>query len=449
MNKENLYSRLLDYNKLGRISFHTPGHKGKKLFEGQDLYSLDLTELPSTDGLYDAQSIILDAERKMSSLFNTKRTCYSTGGCTLCIQSMILSATRGKKKIILGRTIHKSAINTIALLGLEPYFVMPRNDAGEHLPGRTHPYDIAEALEKNDDVSAVYITSPDYFGVMSDIKGISKECKERGVPLIVDNAHGSHLKFLLEDVHPISLGATMSADSIHKTLPVLTSGALLQIGDEKYSSDIKSIMSIFGSTSPSYPVMASIDLCREWIENGGDKEYKTLQSMVTELKKKFLNLGIHMPMGMCDPIRLSLCTESVGINGLVAADFLRHQGIEPEYANECYIVFIITPMNSESELNILYDVVLKLLSTNDRSFKIQKNIFRSNFLPESYMIPGEALFAEKRIVSVRSALNQICAETVSPCPPGMPVVMPGERITLDIIDILSSYGVSDISVVDT
>lgn len=446
---ESLYEKLLEYNKLNRISFHTPGHKRKKLLVDEDLYSLDLTELPSTDSLYDAKDIILDAERKMSSLFNTKRTCYSTGGCTLCIQSMILSATKIKKKIILGRTIHKSAINTIALLGLDPYFVMPRNDSGKHLPGRIHPDDIAEALEKNNDAGAVYITSPDYFGVMSDIKEISKECKKRGVPLIVDNAHGSHLKFLREDVHPISLGATMSADSIHKTLPVLTSGALLQIGDENYCDDIKSIMSVFGSTSPSYPVMASIDLCREWLENKGKKEYRTLQSAVEELKKKFLDLGIQMPIGMCDPIRLSLCTESVGINGLIAADFLREQGIEPEYANDCYVVFIITPMNSESELNILYNVILKLLSSNDRNFKVQKNISRLNFLPESCISPRDALFSQKRTVNVISALNQICAETVSPCPPGIPIVMPGERITLDVIELLSLHGISKIRVVST
>lgn len=449
MKQRDLYENLMNYVRSGMISFHTPGHKGVLFNEVKDFLSLDVvTELPISDSLYESKGVLLEAEERMSKVFNTERTCFSAGGCTLCIQAMIRRVSMKKNKIILGRTIHKSAMNTIALLGLDPYFVMPRNDSGTHLPGRIHPEDVANSLKENNDVCAVYITSPDYFGVMSDIRGIAEECKKYNVPLIVDNAHGTHLKFLEEDMHPITLGAAMSADSAHKTLPVLTGGALLQIGDKRFKDEIKSSMSIFGSTSPSYLIMTSLDLCRNWLEKHGKREFIKLQHLVQNLKENFLSLGIDMPIGLCDPIRLSLCTESIGINGIEAADFLREHGIEPEYANICYIVFIITPMNTEQELNKLYDVFLKMISQCSKGFKMSGNVVNTNFLPVKHMKPRDALFSESRFVKLSDALNMICAETISPCPPGIPVVMPGEVISQEVVSILEQYGVVSVKVLE-
>lgn len=443
-----LYKTLEEYKNLNRASFHTPGHKNVSGDLFSKLLEFDFTELPDTDSLYEANGAILNSERAMSNIFGSRMTFFSAGGCTLCIQAMIYRVSRGRKKIIVGRTIHKSAINTIALLGLDPVFIMPREDAGPFLPGRICAEDVKRTLEKNKDACALYVTSPDYFGVMSSIGLISNECKKFGVPLIVDNAHGTHLKFLSEDVHPISLGATMSADSAHKTLPVLTGGALLQVNDEKYCDDVKESMALFGSTSPSYPVMASLDLCRGWIECHGREMFIKLEKRVRELNSFAETLGFKRPEGQCDPTRISLCADSFGVTGTEIAKILRENGIEPEYANKSYVVLIPTPMNDEKDFERLAKTLKKLKETfsSDTLKKNSTSFGTFRRVPEKIMLPRDAMFAEHETIKLIDSVNRICGETIAPCPPGIPVVMPGEMISYEVIEFLKEYRISFIKV---
>lgn len=437
-----LFNALYNQKLLNRISFHTPGHKNYNEFFPLNLLELDFTELPDTDSLFEASSAILKSEKLAAELFGTKRTVFSAGGCTLCIQTMLRLVSPNGGKIISGRTIHKSVINTMALLGIEPIWVLPKQDAGTHLPGRISSEEIKKELEANSDANAVYITSPDYFGVISDIKAISDECKKFDVPLIVDNAHGAHLIFVKENMHPIKLGASMAACSAHKTLPVLTGGAWLNINDDRFIDGVKGAMALFGSTSPSYPIMASLDFCRNWLKKEGKASFAKLEERVDKINNLILNMGMDIPKGKCDPVRISFSPLNIGYKGLEIAELLRESGIEPEYANDAFVVLIATPMNTEDDFNKLENFIINLKPKTAIKLK------RFNpFLPVIRLTPRDAIFSQTKTVKIENALGLIAAETLCPCPPGVPIIMPGEKIDEKCIETLLNYSQSFIKVV--
>lgn len=439
--KAPLYQALIKHQTLNRSSFHTPGHKNNDSVFPPDLLNLDFTELPDTDSLYEASGPILLAEKRAAELFGVKRSLISSGGCTLCIQAMLRLAAPCGGKIVVGRMLHRSAVHTMALLGLEPVWVFPRTDKGADLPGRIHPEDIEKALQMAEDVRAVYLTSPDYFGVISDVPAISKICKKYGVPLLVDNAHGSHLRFVFPNLHPAHLGASMTACSAHKTLPVLTGGALLNIAEEKYVEEAKEAMALFGSTSPSYPIMASLDLACAWLEQKGEKAYQTLQQRISYLKEEANRCGIAIPQGETDPIRLSLHTASVGISGIQAAEHFRNCGVEPEYADGAFVVFLSTPFNSEKDFERLEHGIRTLPQGN--ALKISHSL---PIPPEISCSLREAVLAPQEWVSLENAVGRIAGQAACPCPPGIPVVMPGEKIGSQAVEFLQKYGFLQVKV---
>ena len=218
------------YNEKSPVRLHMPGHKGAP-FLGCE--ALDITEFDGADDLFCPDGIIEKSEKNASEIFGA-HTFYSTGGSTLAIQTMLrLFLLYSKErnvppKILAARNVHKAFINAAALLNIDVDFIYPKS-AASYYSCPIKKSDVERALSSDSSVSAVYITSPDYIGNISDIKGISEICKKRGVLLLVDNAHGAYLKFLKDDLHPIALGADMCCDSAHKTLPVLTGGAYLHI----------------------------------------------------------------------------------------------------------------------------------------------------------------------------------------------------------------------------
>ncbi len=436
-----LYEALLRHRELNRASFHTPGHKSAPGAFPADLLSLDYTELPDTDSLYEASGAILEAEQEAARLFGVERTLISSGGCTLCIQAMLRLAAPDGGTVIAGRVLHRSAVNAMALLGVRPAWVFPSRTAGPGLPGRVTAEEIGRAFQEHPDAKAVYLTSPDYYGVLCDISGIAALCRERGVPLLVDNAHGAHLKFLRRNLHPASLGASMTACSAHKTLPVLTGGAWLNIAEKAYADGAKAAMALFGSTSPSYPVMASLDLARDWLECCGKAAYARLEEQVAELRGLALSRGIAVPKGPCDPTRLSLRTASIGLTGWEAAEHFRRCGAEPEYADGAYLVLIPTPFNSPEDFERLRRAILSLPAK--APFK------ESSFLPPPPPVccpPREAILAQSEEIPLKDAAGRIAAESACPCPPGIPVVMPGEKITEESREFLLRYGFFSIKV---
>lgn len=436
-----LYTALIHHKNLNRASFHTPGHKCAVDALPRDLLQLDFTELPDTDSLFEADGAILQAEQLAAALFGIQRTLISSGGCTLCIQAMMRLAAPNGGKIIADRVLHRSAVNAMALLNLQPVWVLPRQNAGAALAGRICAEDITEAIASAPDAKAVYLTSPDYFGVLSDIPAISAVCRLHHIPLLVDNAHGAHLMFTTQNLHPIALGASMTACSAHKTLPVLTGGAWLNIADGQFVNDAKDAMALFGSTSPSYPIMASLDLCRAWLSEHGTKAYLKLEQIVSQMKQIAVEHGITLPQGAVDPTRIALNTASIGLAGTAAAKFFRQMGVEPEYADDAHVVLIATPFNTQHDFERLSMAIKELPVA-----PALQNHAVIPPLPPMETLPRQAVFGKSEQILLQNAQGRIASQAACPCPPGIPIVMPGEIITKEVIEFLQGYGFFTIKV---
>ncbi len=439
--KTPLYDGLTAHLAKGRASFHMPGHKGRFL-SGIDLGALDLTELPGTDALYEADGIISEAERAAARLFGTQATLFSAGGSTLCIQAMLrLIAPRGGK-MLFGRTIHRSAVHAMALLGIEPVWVLPRHDAGEGLPGRVVFEDVEAALREHFDVRGVYLTTPDYYGCLTDLSRIGPYLKERSIPLVLDCAHGAHLPFLPE-TEGYGAEAAMLACSAHKTLPALTGGAFLHIHDKKYIPHAKDAMALFGSTSPPYPVMASLDLVRAYLESEGAAAFQKLTARAAKVKEAARAYGYALPEGPCDPVRLTLSPAALGYTGEQLAAHLRTQGVEPEYADALWTVLIPTVMNSGEE----FERLRAALEALEPRAPLEKSSLPRAALPRAVLSPRQALLSRQESLPAEWAAGRIAASAHCPCPPGVPVIMPGEPIGREHAKILWETGIKKINVV--
>lgn len=437
-----LYKALWDYISRDVSSFHTPGHKNSPEIAMPGI-SFDLTELPDTDSLFECDGIIRQSEIRAAELFGAEYTAISSGGCTLAIQGMLASFCSIDDTVIFSRNIHRSAINAAVLLGLKPKWLMHRRDCGVGLPGRIYPHDVRAALTANPDAAAVYITSPDYYGCMSDVKGIAAVCRNFGVPLLVDNAHGTHLAAFGK--HPIQLGASASACSAHKTLPVITGGAWLNCNDVSAAPRIKSAMALFGSTSPSYQTMASLDIARAWMQAEGIEKFRELANTVIDLRKLAIRSGFRLPMGECDPVRLTLLTSGAGMTGDQAAEYFRSRGVECEHSDRAAVIFILTPFNSLRDIERLRAAIAEFPASAALDASELESI-RFDKLPEYALSPREAFTGQKECVDVSAAEGRIAAEAACPCPPGVPVVMPGEIIDSECMKILLNTGINQINV---
>lgn len=398
--------------------------------------------MPDTDSLYDAKESILESEMKASKIFNAERTIFSAGGCTLCIQTMLKLTCSPGDTIIADRNSHRSLINTLALLDVNPIWLYPEHS--NYFPGRIKPSDVRRTLENNSNVKAVYITSPNYFGIISDVKAISDICHNFNVPLLVDNAHGSHLYFINEDFRAALSSADLVSCSLHKTLPVLTGGAVLNINNPKFLKNAKIAMSLFASTSPSYPIMVTIDTCIDWLENCGQTELKTLESTVSDIISLAKRKGFHSPSGLCDPLRIALNSSDIGFSGHDVAKSFRANGIEIEYETDECVVLIATPFNSISDFNKLKKAIGSLeISTKKFSKSSQLNFPKTI----SKLSIRESVFADSESIPLSKAFGRISSSSISTCPPGIPLIVPGEIISQEIIDFLKQKNIHNVNVV--
>ncbi|MBR2578740.1 MAG: aminotransferase class I/II-fold pyridoxal phosphate-dependent enzyme [Clostridia bacterium] len=440
-----LFDSLQKYRAMKRTSFHTPGHKGV-MIKNIDFVGLDYTELPFTDSLYECSGIIKQAEENLSKLYGSKRTLFSCGGNTLCIQTMIRLCAPHGGKILCDRIAHRSVVSAFGLLGIEPVWIERKIDLESGLPERIDPVEIEKQLSEQDDIKAVYLTSPDYYGIMQDIKSIADICRKHDIPLMVDNAHGSHLKFLDAGLHPLEQGATMSADSAHKTLPVLTGGAWLHINDERFCKEAKKAMALFGSTSPSYSIMASMDVAGDWLSDWGVSKYKELAEKVSKIRKLARESGLYVPdESICDPCRITLGTWRIGVTGEEFRDFLYRFKIEPEFCDKNYVVLIATPFNTRSDWSRLRSAIKRAKDIARKRLDISSVLQIG--LPKKMKNIRESIMSEMECIDVENARGRVAAEIACPCPPGVPIVMPGELISEREQNALINYGVSKINVI--
>ncbi len=424
-----LKTALDEYIEKDLSRFHMPGHKGADCFP--DYYKYDVTEVGGTDSLFEAAGALAETERRFSEIYGSGATLLSAGGSTLCIQAMLATALNRGDSFIAARNCHASAVNAAALLGLNPIWINQRDLKGAE-----------RAFEENPEVKALYLTSPDYFGVMSDIPAFAALCKKYGAKLLVDNAHGAHLHFFPTEMHPISLGADMCADSLHKTLPVFTGGALLHLKDVALYEKAKQKMRLFGSTSPSYLIMLSADNCIEYLETKARADFAMLNGKVANLRYKAFEHGLAPKTRNVEPARLTLSVTAAEKSAGEFENSLREHWIEPEYVNSEWAVLMASPFNTERD----FERVSKFL---DDTFGNGCAAFeeRLSKMPERALSVREAVFAESESVPVKNALGRVAASLVLPCPPCIALSAPGEIINEEIQGLFIKYGIERINLV--
>lgn len=405
-----------------------PGHKGKETAKLS--FSLDITEINGADSLFEADGIIEQSEKNASKLFKTLKTCYSAGGSTLCIQTMLALMKRDKRNIIAARNVHRSFLSACVLLDIQPTWIYPKYSAG-FLSGELSLSDIEEKLRTTQN-PCVYITSPDYLGKTADIRAIAELCHKYNAVLLVDNAHGAHNAG--NQSHPIICGADICCDSAHKMLPALTGGAYLHINNSKYTEQAKQTMSLFASTSPSYLIMASLDLCNDYIENHLKSDTDTVVAAIKELHNK---IGTKYSIYGSDPFHLTLLC-----NGTKLAQKLREHRIECEYADSYCIVLLLSPLNTPKEIELLADTLIQiqpLAADTDEDLDFP--------LMNTAMNIREASMSDSEEIPVEKAMGRICAAVNVPCPPAVPIAVSGEVINEKCIKILKRYGILRVNVV--
>ncbi len=421
--------------------FHMPGHKGES-FLGCE--ALDITEIAGADVLYAPDGVIAESEENATSLFGTAHTYYSAEGSSLAIRAMLALVSRGKAnvRILAARNVHKAFVYAAALLDLRVDWLF--GDGGHIVTANITAEAVRTALAAATVLpDAVYVTSPDYLGNLADIEGIAAVCRAFGVPLLVDNAHGAYLRFLSPSRHPIDLGAAMCADSAHKTLPVLTGGAYLHIakGFEEYTEGARDALSLFASTSPSYLILQSLDLCNRYLANGYAKRLRDTVFVLDDLRARLSEQGV-----LCfsnEPLKLVISACALGYTGEGLADCLREKGIEIEFADGEYTVLMATPENTERDFVRLYDALAAL----SRRAPIYPSAMPKLDVPDPVLSIRAAMLARHTRVPVRAALGKICGAPTVACPPAVPIVISGERITESAIALFERYGIGAVDIV--
>ncbi len=434
-----IYDFVKKYAAAEHIRAHMPGHKGVSRLGFEEM---DITEISGADSLYCASGIIKESEENASSLFGA-HTFYSTEGSSLSIRAMLAIIARysakecRRVKILAARNAHKSFIYGASLLNLEVEWIY-----GDSYLSCALDYETVEKRVAETKPDAVYITSPDYLGRVADIGRIAEICHKHGALLAVDNAHGAYLKFLAPSRHPIDLGADLVCDSAHKTLPVLTGGGYLHISNSAPTELLayaRVSMELFGSTSPSYLILESLDLCNGELSSGYAEKISRYSEKVSEYIEK-LNTGGYSLVSD-EPFKITVEAKKYGYYGNELGKGLEERGIYPEFCDPDYLVLMLTPDNDEGIARII-DALLSI----PRKLEIKEEPPRPSRL-ENAISPREAALSHSETVPVSNSVGRILASASVGCPPAVPIAVLGERIDERTRDAFSYYGIDSISVV--
>ena len=422
---------------------HMPGHKGVGPL---GVEQLDITEINGADSLYEASGIIRESEKNASELFGCE-TLYSTEGSSLCIRAMLYLAvlhgrSTGRKPLIAaGRNAHKTFLSAAALLDLDVRWLQSSENAS-YLSCSISASELEADLAK-EQPCAVYLTSPDYLGNTLDIAAVAQVCHRRGVLLLVDNAHGAYLRFLPKSRHPIDLGADLCCDSAHKTLNVLTGGAYLHISPNApalFFHQARSALALFGSTSPSYLIMQSLDAANLRIASDYRQQLASFTEEITSLKQRLVRHGYVLCGG--EPLKLTISAKPSGYRGVELSDLLLQQGIVTEFADPDFVVMMVTPENSAEDMRRLESA---LLSIPFRTPVCEvPPVFRS---AEKVLSVREACFSPSETIPAKQSEGRILAVASVGCPPAVPIVVCGERIDAHAVECFRYYGIESCSVV--
>jgi arginine/lysine/ornithine decarboxylase len=428
------------YANAKNIRMHMPAHKGRCVLGCENL---DVTEIDGADVLSCADGIIDESENNATKIFGSAKTFYTTEGSTTAIKAMITIANYVKKqdrlRVLAFRNAHKSFVYAMGMVdGQVEWF-----GASEHLCECVVDFERLETKLKTGRFDVLFVTSPNYLGNILDVGKLSQICKKYDVLLVVDNAHGAYLKFLQKSLHPIDLGADMCCDSAHKTLPTLTGGAYLHVSTSApnfFSEYAKDALALFGSTSPSYLILNSLDLTNAYLLNGYSVSLGEFIKKLDLLKTTLKQHG-YVTYGQ-ERLKLSFLTKPFGYTGGELAKILIENNIYPEFYDDDFLVLMPTPDTSDDELNKLKNVMLSI-PKSDKKLPPAPQPCKC----ERVMQVRNAVFSDCETVSVENALGRIVATPTISCPPAVCIVICGERLNSEAITALKYYGFNTVNVV--
>lgn len=425
--------------------FRIPGHRFARGINaqfrelaGEGLFRLDLSEAEGLDDLHQPEGVIRKAQELAAQLWGAKETFFLVNGTTCGNEAMVLGCAGPGDRVLIPRNAHKSILMGLIMSGAEPCYLMPAYDREWNLWGSVAPRAVGDKISG---CKAVYLVSPTYYGVCSDLRGISVHCRREGALLCVDEAHGSHLYF--SDVLPegaLQQGADLCAQSIHKTAGSLTQSSMLQVGSSRVDRErVASALQMVQSTSPSYVLMASLDAARQEMAVNGRVRMERAVSLAGEARARLGKIPGIQVLGKeregtdavfrLDPTRLVFSARELGISGFRLQGLLYERfRVSTELADEENVVCVVTAGNTEEEIRRLTDGVLSIAedkALRGPALRPQKWAFS---LPPRILNPREAYFSRKHRVRWEEAAGKVSAEMIVPYPPGIPLVCPGEQI---------------------
>ncbi|MBE6633418.1 MAG: aminotransferase class V-fold PLP-dependent enzyme [Ruminococcaceae bacterium] len=432
-----------EYRRKKTLRLHMPGHKGEERmgFEG-----LDITEINGADSLYEASGIIRESEENASRLFGA-HTLYSTEGSSQCIRAMLcLAMWHGREqgspcRILAARNAHKTFLTAVALLDIEVSW-LPVKEPGSYLAGGVNTEALAKMLSE-ESPTAVYLTSPDYLGGQADVKEAAALCHKHGALLLVDNAHGAYLKFLNPSEHPMDLGADLCCDSAHKTLHALTGAAYLHISKNAPAGlreRGREAMALFGSTSPSYLILQSLDRLNAELAGDYPHRLSLFLHALEEVKTALRRTGYTVCEG--ESLKLTLQAKPYGYTGQELAARLEDRGVVCEFADPDYLVLMLTPSVGEEGLRRLSEA-LRAIPRREAIAEAPPTV---PVCPRA-MSPREAMLSPCERLPVERCVGRILSSPSVGCPPAVPILISGERITEEAVACFRYYGVEVCSVV--
>jgi len=452
------FTKLKEYGLSDTTSFDVPGHKLGKVkndlqdFIGQNTYLLDSNAPIGLDHLSRPTGVIKEAEALMADACHADKAYFLTNGTTIGIIAMIMSACSANDKIILPRNVHKSVINALILSGAMPVFVKPDIDANLGIANGVSYESVLEAITENPDAKAIFLINPTYFGVCSNIEKITTLAHENNILVLVDEAHGA--QFYFSERLPLTameVGADISATSIHKTAGSFTqSSVLLTKGKRIDSTRLRSTLNMLQSTSPSSLLLASLDVSRKTMYFEGPKRIDTLLNLASKARENLKTIPGIKIMDKdyilsrdgfdFDETKIVVKVSELGLSGFEVYQKLRKKyNIQLELAESHIVLAVLSIGSTKDDLDNLY---LALKDLSKKYYKIRNRLPKIKFdyqFPETYTRPRDAYHAPKLKVPLEEAYDEVSAEMIMIYPPGIPMIIPGEIITQEVIDDINFY----------
>ncbi|WP_313130009.1 aminotransferase class I/II-fold pyridoxal phosphate-dependent enzyme [Anaerocolumna sp.] len=449
----NLYDKLIEYSRDDYYPMHMPGHKRNAAFSMTNPYSIDITEIEGFDNLHHAEGILLEGMEQAAKLYNSKHTNYLIGGSTAGLLTAIGAAANKGDKVMVARNCHKAVYHGIYLNELHPVYIYPQADTHFNINGGISPEKIEELLIKHKDIKLIILTSPTYEGVISDIPSISRIAHKHKVPLLVDEAHGAHLGFHTGfPDNSIQAGADIVIHSLHKTLPAFTQTGLIHVNSDLVDYEkIKKYLGIYQTSSPSYLLMASIDRCITLLLDKRkelfDRYYNLLQNFYDHMKA-LKNLKILFPDNIknygfykFDPSKITISVKNTDISGIKLYDMLlKEYKIQMEMVTKDYVLGMTSICDTTEGLHRLSEALLDIDKKLESISAIPgKHLTDKTEVPEWVMSSWKADNCLQESIPLTLSEGRISGDYVYLYPPGIPLLVPGERISKSLLEDIYSY----------